>query len=153
MKNLPEILVSNMKKILYIIADLLIAALLAGAYVIQYFAKRKLGMNRWIVFKISKVKEALPVDMLRYLAVAAVLILAVLLVIVYVKRRKTYQKIVFPMVIMTVLLAVFYLIFTLYFSQEIIRSYYLALPLIGLANVVQLLKTFVAMKWCRGGQS
>ena len=105
-----------MKKILYIIADLLIAALLAGAYVIQYFAKRKLGMNRWIVFKISKVKEALPVDM-------------------------------------TVLLAVFYLIFTLYFSQEIIRSYYLALPLIGLANVVQLLKTFVAMKWCRGGQS
>lgn len=91
--------------------------------------------------------------MLRYIAVAAVLILAVLLVIVYVKRRKTYQKIVFPMVIMTVLLALFYLIFTLYFSREIIRSYYLALPLIGLANVVQLLKTFAAMKWCRGGQS
>lgn len=138
-----------MKKILYIISDLLIAALLAGAYVLQYFAKRKLGMNRWIVFKISKVKQVLPIDMLRYAAVAVVLVLAVLLVILYGKNREQYKKIVFYMVIVSVVLAVFYLGFTFCFSQEKIRAYYLALLLIGLANVVQLIKTFTAMKLCK----
>ena len=93
-----------MKKILYIISDLLIAALLAGAYVLQYFAKR---------------------------------------------NREQYKKIVFYMVIVSVVLAVFYLGFTFCFSQEKIRAYYLALPLIGLANVVQLIKTFTAMKLCK----
>ena len=138
-----------MKKILYIISDLLIAALLAGAYIIQYFAQRKLGMNRWIVFKISKVKEALPIETLRYAAAAAVLVLAVLLIIVYSRRRKSYQKILLPMVIVTAVLAAGYLLFTLYFTQERIRAYYLMLPLIGLANAVQLGKTFAAMKLCK----
>ncbi len=138
-----------MKKVLYIISDLLIAALLAGAYILQYFAKRKLGMNRWIVFKISKVKEALPIETLRYAAVAVVLVLVVLLVIMYGRLRKECKKIVFYMVMVSVLLAVFYLGFALCFSQEKIRAYYLALPLIGLANVVQILKTFTAMKLCK----
>ena len=138
-----------MKKVLYIISDLLIAALLAGAYIVQYFAKRKLGMNRWIVFKISKVKEALPIEMLRYVAVAAVLALAVLVLLLYGRNRKAYQKIVLPMVIVTIVLAAGYLGVTLYFSQERVRAYYLMLPLIGLANVVQLAKTFTAMKLCK----
>ena len=138
-----------MKKILYIISDLLIAALLAGAYIVQYYAKRKLGMNRWIVFKISKVKEVLPIEMLRYVAAAAVLALAVLVLILYGRNRKAYQKIILPMVIVTIVLAAGYLGFTLYFSQERVRAYYLMLPLIGLANVVQLAKTFVAMKLCK----
>lgn len=109
-------------------------------------------MNRWIVFKISKVKEVLPIEMLRYAAVAVVAVLAILLVIVYGKYRKNYQKIVFPMIVVTVILAAFYFVFTLYYSQEVIRSYYLVLPLIGLANVVQLIKTFAAMKLCRSGE-
>ena len=138
-----------MKKILYIIADLLIAALLAGAYVLQYFAKRKLGMNRWIVFKISKVRETLPIETLRYAAAAAALALAVLVVVLYVRRRKSYQKIVLPMIIVTAALAAGYLLFTIYFSQERFRAYYLMLPLIGLANAVQLGKTFAAMKFCK----
>lgn len=60
---------------------------------------------------------------------------------------------ILPMVIFTVVLGVFYLGFTIYFSQESLRSYYLALPLIGLANVVQLAKTFAAMKLCRHRES
>lgn len=138
-----------MKKVLYIIADLLITALLAGAYAVQYFAKRKLGMNRWIVFKISKVREMMPIDTLRYVAVVLVLVLAVLLVILYGRRRKSYQKKVLSMVIVTMAFAAGYLLFTIYFSQERIRAYYLMLPLIGLANVVQLVKTFAAMRLCK----
>lgn len=142
-----------MKKVLYIISDLLIAALLAGAYIVQYFAKRKLGMNRWIVFKMSKIKEVIPIEPLRYVAVAVVLVLAVLLLVNYGKHRREYGKMVLYMVIFMMALALFYLGFTLCFSQEIIRSYYLALPLIGLANVVQLAKTFAAMKLCKAGKS
>lgn len=141
-----------MKKILYLASDLLMAALLAGAWVLQYYAKRKLGMNRWIVFKISKIKEVLPIDILRYVAVAAILVLIVLMVIIYGKHRKEYKKIVLYMVIVSVSLAAFYLVFTVRFSQESIRSYYLVLPLIGLCNLVQIIKTCVAMKLCRADQ-
>lgn len=138
-----------MKKILYIISDILIAALLAGAYILQYYAKRKLGMNRWIVFKVSKIKEALPVDTLRYTAAALVIVLVVLLVIKYGMHRREYKKMIFPMVVFMVALGIFYLIFTIGFSQESIRAYYLMLPLIGLCNLVQVIKVFAAMKLCR----
>ena len=37
-----------MKKISYIIFDLLTIAFLIGAYAIQYFTKKKLGMLRWV---------------------------------------------------------------------------------------------------------
>ena len=36
------------KKISYIIFDLLTIAFLIGAYAIQYFTKKKLGMLRWV---------------------------------------------------------------------------------------------------------
>ena len=37
-----------MKKISYIIFDLLTIAFWIGAYAIQYFTKKKLGMLRWV---------------------------------------------------------------------------------------------------------
>lgn len=37
-----------MKKISYIIFDLLTIAFLIGTYAIQYFTKKKLGMLRWV---------------------------------------------------------------------------------------------------------
>lgn len=138
-----------MKKVLYIVSDILIAALLAGAYILQYYAKRKLGMNRWIVFKVSKIREALPIDTLRYVAAALVIVLVVLLVIKYGKHRREYKKMILLTVIFMVALGIFYLIFTIGFSQESIRAYYLMLPLIGLCNVVQMIKVFAAMKLCR----
>ena len=138
-----------MKKLLYIIGNILIVSLLAGAYVLQYFAERKLGMNRWIVFKIRKVEEAVPIGMLRYAAVALVLILTAALVVSYNKYRRKLKKIVLAMTAVTVLLAVGYLVFTAAFSQEQIRAYYLMLPLIGLACLVQIVKTALAVKLCR----
>lgn len=138
-----------MKKILYIISDILMAALLAGAYMLQYYAKRKLGMNRWIVFKIAKIKDAVPIETMRYAAVAAVLVFAALLALNYGRHRKEYKKVVFLMVIFMAVLAAFYFVLTVCFSQESMRAYYLVLPLIGLCNLVQLIKVLVAMKWCR----
>ena len=75
--------------------------------------------------------------------------MVILLIIMYGKHRGECKKIVLPIVIVSVALAVFYFAFTLWFSQEKIRSYYLVLPLIGLANVVQLIKAFAAVKMCR----
>lgn len=138
-----------MKKLLYIIGNILIVSLLAGAYVLQYFAERKLGMNRWIVFKIRKVEEAVPIGVLRYAAVALVLILTAALVVSYNKYRRKLKRIVLAMTAVTVLLAVGYLVFTAAFSQEQIRAYYLMLPLIGLACLVQIVKTALAVKLCR----
>lgn len=137
-----------MRKILYIITDFFIAALLAGAYMIQYYTKRKLGMNRWVVYKTSKIKEQVPAEMLRYAVLAAVLVLMALLIVQYGKRRRECKKTVLFMVIMSTVLSAGYLAFVLVLSEEDTHAYYLMLPLIVLAGLIQIIKTFLAMRCC-----
>ncbi len=138
-----------MKRVFYILSDLLIIALLAGAYLVQYFTKKKLGMSRWVVYQVMKAEKSLPIGVLRFVAPVVVLLLVVLLFWLYGKRKKELKKIVFFMVLFSGVLAVFYLGFTVFLSRDTVQSYYLVLPLIGLANVVQILKTAIAFRVCK----
>lgn len=138
-----------MKRVFYVLSDLLIVALLAGAYLVQYFTKKKLGMSRWVVYQVMKAEKSLPIEVLRFVAPVAALLLVVLLFWLYGKRKNRLTRIVFFMVLFSGALAFFYLGFTVFLSQDTIRSYYLVLPLIGLANVVQILKTAIALMVCK----
>lgn len=138
-----------MKKALYVIADILIAAFLAGAYIIQYFARQKLGMIRWINFHVMKAREAMPIDALRYIAVAVVWVFVIFLLVRYSRKRGEYKRIVGCMVIVSAVLAVLYLSVTIAPPFAAMQGYYLILPLAGIANVVQLVKVFAAMRVCK----
>lgn len=138
-----------MKKVLFAALDLLSIAFLIGGYVIQYFAKRKLGMVRWLNFHERKVREAIQVDVLKYAAVIAVLILTVIIVRGFMKKRADLGRIDAVMITVLVILTVVYLGFTMFLTIEATPAYFLILPMIGAAVILQILRNAIAVWTCR----
>lgn len=138
-----------MKKVLFGVLDLLAVVFLVGAYVIQYFTKRKLGMLRWVNHQRMKVQKAMPVDMLKYVAVILVLILVILVVVGYMKKRTKLGKLDAVMAVVMIIVTVVYLGFTLFVNVESIRSYYLVLPMIGAASLMLVIRNSIAIWMCK----
>ena len=59
----------NMKKISYIFFDLLTIAFLIGAYAIQYFTKKKLGMLRWVNYHNMQFQKNAVYGIVKYITV------------------------------------------------------------------------------------
>lgn len=128
-----------MKKVLYIFLDILTVAFLIGSYVIQYFAKKRLGMIRWVNFKQMKIKESLPVDMLKYVALVAAVLLTLFIVRQFLKKRREMKKTDTVMLAILIILCAVYFVVTVFMSGSIL-AYYLVLPLIGLAVLAQIIR-------------
>lgn len=138
-----------MKRVLFVLLDLLAAAFLIGGYIVQYFTKRKLGMMRWVTFKTSKIQEAMPVDILKYIAVIVVLLLAVIVIRSFIRKRTDLGMTDVVMAAVMAILALVYLGFTLLITSEVIRSYYLVLPMIGAATLILVLRNSIAIWTCK----
>lgn len=133
-----------MKRIQYVLFDLLTLTFLAGAYAFQYFVKRKLGMVRWLNYKNMKFQESMPLDQWKWIAVVLVVLLAVIVIAGCVKNRKKLGKIDWMMQgVMLVLVAV-YAGFTLMQSVGTFQSYYFIMPLLGMAALMQVLRNGTA---------
>ena len=133
-----------MKRIQYVLFDLLTLAFLAGAYAFQYFVKRKLGMVRWLNYKNMKFQESMSLDQWKWIAVVLVVLLAVIVIAGCVKNRKMLGKIDWLMQgVMLVLVAV-YAGFTLMQSVGTFQSYYFIMPLLGMAALMQVLRNGTA---------
>ncbi|MDO4842410.1 MAG: hypothetical protein Q3982_07030 [Phoenicibacter congonensis] len=76
------------KKALKIILTILGAGCLVGAYIIHYFAERKLGMVRWLNFQVAQYKKAMPVDTIEIVAIWAVVLLFLITAFLLYKNRK-----------------------------------------------------------------
>jgi len=139
----------KMKRVLFVLLDLLAAAFLIGGYIVQYFTKRKLGMMRWVTFKTSKIQEAMPVDILKYIAVIVVLLLAVIVIRSFIRKRTDLGMTDVVMAAVMAILALVYLGFTLLITSEVIRSYYLVLPMIGAATLILVLRNSIAIWTCK----
>ena len=97
-----------MKKLLYIILDVLTAAVLIGAYVIKYFTKRKMGMLRWMNFQNMQFQKHASYDIVKYITVAVALLLIVLIIFGYKKKKEKIGKsdLVMPLIGAAVLMQI-----------------------------------------------
>lgn len=138
-----------MKKVLFVVLDILTIAFLVGGYVIQYFTKRKLGMMRWVIFKNSKWHEKMPLDVLKYAVAAVVFLLALLAIRGFLKKRANMGLINTVMVFVMAALTVAYLGFTMFVSSDTVRAYYLIMPMIGAAALLQVIRNIAAVWTCR----
>lgn len=134
-----------MKKLIFIVLDILSAAFLIGGYVVHYFTKRKLGMVRWVNYYNIKYQQQMPLDVLKYIAVGILLIGAVLLGMKYMKKRKA-MKITdaAAMLIMLVLTAI-YLGVTVFASSDSMTAYYFIMPLAGMSALMMLIRNAIAV--------
>lgn len=132
-----------MKK-LHIILDLLAAAALFGAYKLKYYAVRKPGLVRWLNYNDNKLREAIPVGIVKY----AVLAVAIILVaIVFSKVSKKTSEATVPdkvMTLVTAALTAYYAYATVHFTYDVSKAAFLIVPLIGFAEYLMIIRCFTS---------
>ncbi len=101
-----------MKKAGYILAVLLEIAALAGAYIINYFTKKKMGMARWVIYKNQGWEREYPMDVLKMTALAVIVILTILIFLLFLKKKDA-GKLVTAMNVVMIVLTVVYVSYTL----------------------------------------
>ena len=131
----------NAKRILYIAAVVLEAAALIGAYIIHYFTKRKLGMVRYVNFKNMSWERDYPVEILKTACAAAAVVLTVLILLAFLKRRRELTGLTAAMNAAMVVLTALYAGYALGCSKEVMADYYFISGLFLLAAAVQIVKT------------
>lgn len=137
-----------MKKLGYVLMVLLEAASLAGAYIINYFTNKKMGMARWVIYKNQGWERDYPMDTLKMAVMAVLILLTILVFLFFLKRKREAGKLLISMNVVMILLTLLYVSYTVISSRETMRAYYFLSLLFGIAAAVQILKTGVAVLMC-----
>lgn len=137
------------KKILYILTTILEVLLLIGAYMFNYFTKKKMGMSRHVISKNYVWENTYPMTNIQYAIITALIILMILVLILYIKRKNNLKKIVTIMSITMVILVLLFTGFILIYSTEKIRAFYYIGSIFGLITLIQIIKTFIGVMWCK----
>lgn len=137
-----------MKKLGYVLMVLLEAAALAGAYIINYFTNKKMGMARWVIYKNQGWERDYPIDTLKTAVMAVLILLTILVFLFFLKRKQEAGKLLISMNVVMILLTLLYVSYTVISSRETMRAYYFLSLLFGIAAAVQILKTGAAVLMC-----
>lgn len=137
-----------MKKIGYTVASLLEIILYAGAYVFNYFTRRKMGMSRYVVFLNRKIEEAVPIQSIMYAGAVVTVILLIIEFAIYMKKRENLGKLSKMMNIVSVITTVLYVYHILMNNVGTMRAYYVLSVFYLAAGIIQLVKTIVACLVC-----
>ena len=137
----------KIKKIFYVLTTILEILLLIGAYMVNYFTQKKMGMLRHVVHKNYVWEDKYPIQTIQYIAIISLVILMLLVLILYMKRKAKLKKIVTTMSITMVILVLFFTGFILIYSAEEIRAFYYMSFMLGLMTLIQIIKTFIGVIW------
>lgn len=137
----------KIKKIFYVLTTTLEILLLVGAYMVNYFTHKKMGMLRHVVHKNYVWEDKYPIQTMQYIAIIALITLMLLVLILYMKRKVRLKKIVTTMSITMVILVLFFIGFILIYSAEEIRAFYYISVMLGLMTLIQIIKTFIGVIW------
>ncbi|MFT4105093.1 MAG: hypothetical protein QM657_04955 [Lacrimispora sp.] len=134
-----------MKKIGYAAMTFTEVLFLAGAYLVHYFTRRKMGMARYVIYKNQSWEQDFPMETLKYTAVAVLTAVTLLLLAIWIKRRKGQEKPApFTYAAMTILTTL-YVSYTCISSIKTMRAYYFISLLLGLAALLQIVKAGAAL--------
>ena len=132
-----------MKKVIYWIVNLLEIAFLVGAYLVNYFTPRKMGMARFVMYKNMMIEEQyVNLQSMKMTAAGVVILLAVITIALYFVKKKNVK---ISMIVVTLIMTSLYCGFTMLNSKDSYTAFYLMSPLIGCAALLQLLKTLISI--------
>ena len=134
-----------MKKAGYILALLLEATALAGAYIVNYFTRRKMGMARYVIYKNQGWERDYPMELIKNSVMAVLILLTVLVLIAFLKKRREVSRLCAVMTLVMIVLTGLYTCYTLISSTETMRAYYFISLLFAIAAVVQVIKTGICV--------
>lgn len=134
-----------MKKAGYILALLLEVAALAGAYIVNYFTRKKMGMARYVIYKNQGWERDYPMELIKNSVMAVLILLTVLVLIAFLKKRREVSRLCAVMNLVMIVLTGLYTCYTLISSTETMRAYYFISLLFAIAAVVQVIKTGICV--------
>ena len=134
-----------MKRVGYVFLDLLTIAFLIGAYAIQYFTTKKLGMLRWVNYHNMQIEKVAVYGILKYITVIVAIVLIVLIIAGYKKKKEALGKLDLVMIVIMSVLGIVYLGLTVFKSIKTLPAYYFLMPLFGAATLMQIVRNGIAV--------
>ena len=138
-----------MKKAAYISVTILEILCLAGAWAVQYFTRRKMGMARYVVYKNRSWEARYPMELLANGAALLMAVLAAALLLYFLRQRRNLPKTAWLMNAGMTALTSAYGGFTWMNSAQEVRSYYFISAILGAVSLIQIVKTWIGMMVCR----
>ena len=138
-----------MKKAAYISVTILEILCLAGAWAVQYFTRRKMGMARYVVYKNRGWEARYPMELLANGAALLMAVLAAALLLYFLRQRRNLPKTAWLMNAGMTALTSAYGGFTWMISAQEVRSYYFISAILGAVSLIQIVKTWIGMMVCR----
>lgn len=134
-----------MKKLVYILLDLLTVVFMIGAYAVQYFTRKKLGMLRWVNYQNMQIQKNAVYGILKYITVIVAIIFIVMIIAGYKKKKAMMRRLDLVMIVIMSLLGIFYLGITVLKSIEVLPAYYFLMPLVGAAVLMQIIRNGIVV--------
>lgn len=128
-----------MKRILIAAVNVLTVLLCGSAYLLEYFADRKLGMVRWLNYHNANITDAVPVNVVKYVVLACVALLAVAIVRRLWSRRGQVGAAPWLGAVFMTVVVVAYFAAVLLATSEATKAWVFILAACGLAAVLQVL--------------
>ena len=132
-------------KVFSIITTVLQILLLVGAYLVNYFTHKKMGMLRYIVYKNNLLENKYPIMKLQYITMIIFAIIVIIILALYIKRKSKLNKYALSMNIFMVILFAVYVSFTLLNSKETLRAYYYIGFMLEVTVFIQIIKSGISV--------
>lgn len=139
-----------MKKLGNIIINILQLLLLLGAFALNYFTKKKMGMARHMVYLNQKIENNYPVEIIKYSLLSIIILMTIFILILYMKNKNDKTNDIY-MISITLIASILFIVFTISQSKQSIKSYYFIVLLIGVFYILQILKSI--LKIVKGKQN
>lgn len=125
------------KRYLYTALIIEIAACL-GAYLMQYFTAKKMGMLRWVNHLCNKWSKNVDLDRLNLILMLLVSVFTLALLFWTIKKAKERMCSIAPLMATTIGAIVVYLVWTLRYTRRMMAAYYLVSPVLLLGAMIAL---------------
>ena len=138
------------KRAICYIGLLLEAALLVAPFVLDYFARARLGMSRWLGYHNQKWEAALPMHAMEVIAVGVLVVLLIVSVVMY-ARSTSRRKLTCVSIIASGTLLGIFTWFVVAQSVATARAYYLMALCLFLAALLQAIQSVLLARADRSG--
>lgn len=129
-------------KVLYSFVLLLQVALIAGAFILNFFATTRMGMKRWLNYKNKTWLNTLPIEELKIAVFIILCVATLILIIISVKKIKSLSLIAKLSLLVLILGLIAYTIFMFSNNVSSLRAYYYMLPFFSLSLLIQVVKGY-----------
>ncbi len=116
--------------------------LFIGAYAVNYFTKKKMGMARYVVYVNQNLEKAYPMNLIIIFSIIVILVLTVAIVFCFFKSKKWDSKCKVINICLMICTSGLFVGFMLLKSIDNFRPYYFLGAIFVLIALLQIIKTW-----------